>query len=80
MTEGHYQKILQNLEIEEQTAYLAVVKISSTNVPHRAVFFMGFRSGAYCEIFAQSYGHPYDLKQMYSVEIIKKLYKTNVYD
>lgn len=67
------EMMFNKLKLAEHTAYLIDVKMSEVNVMHRAVLFVGFKSGGYCEIYNNSYEKSYRLDEAFYIRIIKKL-------
>jgi len=63
--------------LEENTVYHVKVKCSKNNVEHEAIFFMGFKSGAYCVVYNNSYDAPVPISEIYSLQIINKLINLN---
>lgn len=66
-------EFLKREDIKEFTTYLVNVSWNSGNPVHQAILFMGFKTGAYCEIYNNSYEAPSPLPEVYSLEIIKEL-------
>jgi hypothetical protein len=62
-------------DLEEHTAYLVKVKLSANNVEHDAILWTGLHTGAYWEIFNNSYDSSQSFDKAYSVKVIKKLHK-----
>jgi hypothetical protein len=70
----NYQEFLKRADIKEHTLYLVNVSWNSCNPIHEALLFMGFRNGAYCQIYINNYECAYDLSGVHSLEIVKELY------
>ena len=69
------QEIFKRFKLDEHTTYLVEVKISRSNVEHKAILFTGFETGGYCTVYTNSYDMPIDLNKVYSMKVIKKLVK-----
>lgn len=66
--------ILKNLK--EHSVYKVNVKCSENNLEHTAMLFVGFKTGAYCYVYNNTYDAPIPLKNIHSLQIIKFLTKT----
>jgi len=67
------EDIIKHFKLEEDMTYLVRVKTASTNVEHKAILFVGFKNGNYCEIYNNTYDSPINLADVYSMKIMKKL-------
>jgi hypothetical protein len=65
--------LFKTLGLTEHTLYKIRVKTTSANVEHEAYLFTGFENGSYCKIYNNTYDHPIDMMEVYSMKIIKKL-------
>lgn len=66
-----YKKLLEDLE--ENTAYSVHVQVSASNPMHKAILFFGFKSGAYGEIYSNSYDAPMKISAFHTINIEKRL-------
>lgn len=66
-----YKELLWQLQ--ECAVYLVEVTHNENNPEHKAILFMWFKNGAYCEIYSNNYERPYNLSEIYTIKIIKKL-------
>lgn len=73
MKQEDIDNFLKNLD--ENTTYLVEVKTSENNPKHKAVLFVGFRTGQYCTVFNHTYEAPIPLKELYSMRMLTKLAK-----
>lgn len=60
-------------KLKKNSVYEVKVKCSENNLEHNAIFFMGFKTGAYCMVYTNSYDAPIPIKEIYSMTIIKLL-------
>lgn len=68
------ETLFEVLKLEEHTLYKVLIKVSATNPTHTSFLFTGFKNGNYCTLY--NGGDVIDLKNIYSLKIIKKLGKT----
>ena len=66
--------IFDKLDLSEHSVYLVKVKCFVRNIEHEAFLFTGFKSGSYCEVYNNSYDRPLELKEVYSITVIKALH------
>ena len=66
-------KWFEEFKLEEHALYKVKVKINENNVEHESFLFTGFNTGSYSTIYNNSYEQPVELKNIYSLEIIKQL-------
>ena len=62
------------LKLEEHTLYKVLIKVRANNPSHISFLFTGFKNGNYCTLY--NGGDVLDLKDIYSLKILKKLGKT----
>lgn len=65
--------IIEKLKLKENSLYKIYAKCSPNNVPHIAFLFVGFKTGAYCYVYCNTYEYPIDLLRMYSISVIFRL-------
>lgn len=66
----------KQFNLKEHTLYKVRVKVSEHNIEHEAFLFTGFKTGAYCVVYTNSYEHPEPLNKIHSMEILQEL--TNI--
>jgi len=69
------EDIFNHFKLEENTTYLVRVKHKANNIEHKAILFVGFKNGNYCEVYNNSYDRPTPMTSIYSMKVIKKLTK-----
>ncbi len=69
------EEIYDLLDLEEHTLYEVEVQFFESNPEHQAFLFFGFKSGGYCTVYTTGHEYPSELKELYSIKIIKELTK-----
>ena len=69
------EEVFEQFNLHENSVYLVEVKTSSTNVEHRSILFTGFKSGAYCELYQNTYDRVIPMMEIHSMKVIRKLVK-----
>lgn len=64
---------LKREDIKEHTVYLVEVSWRPGNPMHKAILFIGFKTGAYCDIYSNCYDEVFPLARAYRLKIIKEL-------
>jgi hypothetical protein len=59
--------------LKERYLYEVHVSWNQHNPVHKAVLFMGFRSGGYCKIYTNSYEGPADMTKAYYLKVVREL-------
>ena len=67
------EAFLRRRDIKENSIYLVNVSYSGGNPIHPAILFIGFKTGAYCELYINNYDAPVDLHRVYYLEVVSKL-------
>lgn len=67
------EEIFALLQLDEHCLYKVGVKTTKENVKHRAFLFTGFKTGAYCVVYNNSYEAPVPMQSLYSIELILEL-------
>lgn len=73
------QEVFEALKLKENTLYKVKVKVTNNNLEHTAFLFTGFKTGAYCEVYTNSYEQPIKMMSCYSIKVSKKLSKIKTF-
>lgn len=65
--------IFYDLDLNENCLYSCYVKTTESNVEHKSFLFTGFKTGAYCYVYNNSYEIHTDFRKCYSIRNIKFL-------